>query len=315
MISIIIPVYKAESFLTRCLDSIIAQTYSKWECLLVDDGSPDKSGRICDLYAQKDSRFKVYHKENGGPSSARNYGIDHAKGDYYAFIDSDDWVDTTFLEDLLKPFQEDETVGMTVCGLVREGDDHSRYPKSPLKAKLSSSVVYEKLLRGEDIKGWSCNKMFKASIYGNHRLPLNISYLEDLIVILEILRDNDFFVSFIPEYNYHYLIIKNQSSLSHNSENKILMITKANDYFNNLPYCYSVSFRLVRNSLNQAVALNQLNKSFVNQKYHQVVDDLRRTIKENYAICSKWLDKKQKLACWLILIDYRLFRLIYKIIS
>lgn len=314
-ISIIIPVYKAENSLIRCLDSIVAQTYLDWECLLIDDGSPDNSAKICDEYSNHDSRFRVFHKENGGPSSARNYGLDHAKGDYLAFIDSDDWVDKTFLDDLLKPFLENSKVGMTVCGLAREGDDHSIYPRHKYSATSSSKLIYDRLLRGDGIKGWSWNKMFKSSIWGSHRYPQGISYLEDLIVILEILAEKEFDVVFVPEYNYHYQIVNSQSSLSHNAENKISMISKVNEYFLKLPNSPSLRFRLVRNSLNQAVALNQLNISFVNQKYHQVVDDIRRTIKENYAICSKWLDKKQKLACRLILIDYKLFRLIYKIIS
>ena len=92
IISIIIPVYKVEHCLVKCLDSIRAQSFSDWECLLIDDGSPDSSGDICERYAQVDSRFHVYHKENGGASSARNVGLDHASGCWICFCDSDDWV-------------------------------------------------------------------------------------------------------------------------------------------------------------------------------------------------------------------------------
>ena len=99
-ISIIIPVYKAEKYLRRCLDSVLSQTLSNWECILVDDGSPDQSGAICDEYAAKDSRFRVIHKPNGGVSSARNEGLDTAKGEFICFIDSDDWVGPKYLEHL-----------------------------------------------------------------------------------------------------------------------------------------------------------------------------------------------------------------------
>lgn len=91
-ISIIVPVYKVEQYLPKCIDSILAQTYPNWELLLIDDGSPDNSGKICDEYAQKDERIRVFHKENGGVSSARNLGLDNADGDYVMFVDSDDWI-------------------------------------------------------------------------------------------------------------------------------------------------------------------------------------------------------------------------------
>lgn len=97
MISVIVPVYKAEKFLHRCVDSILAQTHSDFELLLIDDGSPDNSGTICDDYAVKDSRVRVFHKENGGVSAARNLGLDNAVGDYIAFCDADDYVSRNWL--------------------------------------------------------------------------------------------------------------------------------------------------------------------------------------------------------------------------
>lgn len=91
-ISIIVPVYKVEPYLRKCVDSILAQTFTNFEVILVDDGSPDNSGKICDEYAIKDSRVRVIHKENGGLSSARNAGIDIARGKYLGFVDSDDYI-------------------------------------------------------------------------------------------------------------------------------------------------------------------------------------------------------------------------------
>lgn len=98
-ISIIVPVYKVEKYLHCCVDSILAQTFTDWELLLIDDGSPDRSGEICDEYASKDARIKVFHKENGGVSSARNLGIDKAEGEWLCFIDSDDTIQPTYLDD------------------------------------------------------------------------------------------------------------------------------------------------------------------------------------------------------------------------
>ena len=90
LISIIVPVYKVEKYLRRCIDSILAQTYQNIEVLLIDDGSPDNSGEICDEYAERDSRVRVFHKPNGGVSSARNLGLKEAKGQYIGFVDADD---------------------------------------------------------------------------------------------------------------------------------------------------------------------------------------------------------------------------------
>lgn len=97
-ISIIVPVYKAEKFLSKCVDSVISQTYENFELILVDDGSPDNSGNICDLYANSDSRIKVFHKNNGGVSSARNEALKHVTGDWITFLDSDDYLSKVCLE-------------------------------------------------------------------------------------------------------------------------------------------------------------------------------------------------------------------------
>ena len=98
LISVIVPVYNSEQTLHRCIDSILGQTYRNFELLLINDGSKDRSGEICDEYARQDSRVKVFHKENGGVSSARNVGLDNARGDWVTFVDSDDWVGDTYLD-------------------------------------------------------------------------------------------------------------------------------------------------------------------------------------------------------------------------
>ena len=100
VVSIIVPVYNTEKFLHRCIDSILTQTYTDFELLLIDDGSKDSSGTICDEYAAKDVRVRVFHKENGGVSSARNMGLDNARGEWITFVDSDDWIDDNYLEAL-----------------------------------------------------------------------------------------------------------------------------------------------------------------------------------------------------------------------
>lgn len=123
MISIIVPIYNAEKFITRCVDSVIAQTYQDWELLLVDDGSPDKSGAICDDYASRDSRIKVFHKQNRGVSSARNLGLDNAQGEWIAFVDADDYILPDYLEKLITSDDAD----LVISGSKRFGDSDVDY--------------------------------------------------------------------------------------------------------------------------------------------------------------------------------------------
>ena len=111
MISIIVPIYNREKYLSECIDSILVQSYSDFEVLLIDDGSTDRSGEICDEYAQKDARIRVFHKENGGVSSARNVGLDNATGEWIAFVDSDDWVGEKYLESFSGHLDADLVIG------------------------------------------------------------------------------------------------------------------------------------------------------------------------------------------------------------
>ena len=114
VVSIIVPVYNAEKFLRRCIDSILAQTYTDFELLLIDDGSKDSSGSICDKYAAKDERIRVFHKENGGVSSARNLGLDHAQGEWVTFVDADDYIEENFLKSFEGNLDADLVVGNAV---------------------------------------------------------------------------------------------------------------------------------------------------------------------------------------------------------
>ena len=126
LISIIIPIYNVENYLRQCLDSIMSQTHQNFECLLINDGSPDNSADICREYVEKDSRFKYFEKENGGVSSARNLGIECSRGEYITFIDSDDWVDSDYLEVLYN-------------ALI----DENAFP-SPTSMVLADNVMMEK---------------------------------------------------------------------------------------------------------------------------------------------------------------------------
>lgn len=126
-ISIIVPIYKVERYLPECLDSIIRQTFTDWECILVDDGSPDNCGKICDEYAARDPRFRVIHQKNGGLSAARNSGISIAKAPYIGFVDSDDWIEAEMFKTLYNLIRQDD-YDMAQVGIINEyrGESHRK---------------------------------------------------------------------------------------------------------------------------------------------------------------------------------------------
>ena len=121
MISVIVPVYNCEKYIHRCVDSVLSQTYADFELILIDDGSKDNSGKICDDYSKKDSRIKVVHQKNQGVSAARNNGVEISKGEYITFIDSDDWIDKSFLQVLYDACIENDAE-ISVCGYVMADD-------------------------------------------------------------------------------------------------------------------------------------------------------------------------------------------------
>lgn len=127
IVSVIVPVYNAEKYLHRCIDSILKQTFTDFELLLIDDGSKDESGKLCDEYALNNSNVFVFHKENSGVASARNYGLDKACGKWITFIDSDDWVDDEYLYSLL----QGRDTQMSVCSYLVEGSDEKWYCDIP----------------------------------------------------------------------------------------------------------------------------------------------------------------------------------------
>ena len=126
MISIIVPVYNTEKYLDQCIQSVLVQTYTNWELLLINDGSTDLSGTICDQYATKDRRIRVFHKENGGVSSARNVGLDNARGKWIMFIDADDWVEPSMLKEL-RTVALDNNADYVYCDLLFDYGKYQKY--------------------------------------------------------------------------------------------------------------------------------------------------------------------------------------------
>ena len=186
MISVIVPVYNVEKYLERCVKSIVAQTYKDLEILLIDDGSTDKSGKMCDDFQQTDSRIKAFHKQNGGLSDARNYGIEHSAGEFISFVDSDDYIDEKMLETLHRLITENDA-DLAVCSAmdVFEGKEVTQV-KEIKEFNLNKVESYKYMLRGDGIPS-ACNKLYKRQTVGNVRFPVGKLY-EDGFFTPQILK-------------------------------------------------------------------------------------------------------------------------------
>ena len=205
-LSVIIPVYNVERYLRQCLDSILVQTFTDIELIVVDDGSTDQSGKICDEYAEKDSRIVVIHKKNGGLADARNAGLDVISGEYIAFVDSDDWICPQMYETLLR-YQEKTDADIVSCKIHFFSDDGKINDVWP---KIEQDYIYNKRDFIDhffpDIKRSImpsvCNKIFKKIVFETIRFPLGRRY-EDAYIQLDI-YDSAKKIAIINEPLYEY---------------------------------------------------------------------------------------------------------------
>lgn len=203
-VSIIVPVYNVERYLDKCVESLINQTYKDLEIVLVDDGSPDNCGKMCDGWAKKDSRIVVYHKENGGLSDARNYGIDRCTGDYICLVDSDDYVAENYVEFMYSLFEKAADCKITACDIcvVRNG---KFTPNSNFDgvAVLSRNEAFEKVLYHDMVDVSAPAKLYKREVFEGIRYPVGRLY-EDTYVFGDVLKKTETFV-FGGQALYYYV--------------------------------------------------------------------------------------------------------------
>ena len=202
MISVIVPVYNVEKYLDRCVISIVNQSYKNLEIILVDDGSTDKSGYICDLWANKDNRIHVIHKSNGGLSDARNKGLDIARGYYISFVDSDDWIDIDMLESLFNSLVANKA-SVSATGVKRVYENN----RSRVSILCASKVLYgdsiiKAYLEQNQFSTAVWDKLFKKELFNNRRFYVGRLY-EDAPVLYDILKNiNVMSVVGKAQYNY-----------------------------------------------------------------------------------------------------------------
>ncbi len=265
LISVIVPIYNVENYLEKCIDSILNQTYQNLEVILVDDGSPDNCAKICDEYANKDSRVVVLHKENGGVSSARNLGLEKAKGEFITFVDSDDYLEPTMYEKLIQKQQlENLDIVFARYKEIYESGEVKITETALEDFCKTSNLVYtfncsskKEKLNGEtkihDRVFCSLWRMlFKSEVLKGIKFSTKIRYMEDFVFFNEVALYSNIKFGFIDEYLYNYLIRGTSAyqtkskKIVENSKGyleemtRILSGTKYEDYLPALEYfCYS----------------------------------------------------------------------------
>ena len=205
-VSIIIPVYKAEKYLSKCVDSVLNQSYTDLEVILVEDGSPDNCGAICDDYAKKDSRIKVVHKENEGVSKARNAGLDIATGEYVQFVDSDDYLELQMTEKLVHAMKE-QKVDMVLCGFYEKNLNFEKVSKIEEETGIYKKKDFLMRIMNNPYSfhyGVLWNKLFKRKVIERIRFSSDMDFGEDFIFNLHYLGKIEK-IAVIEEPLYYYI--------------------------------------------------------------------------------------------------------------
>ena len=218
LLSVIVPVYNVEEYLPRCIDSILAQTYENLEILLVNDGSRDHSGAICDEYARKDSRIRVFHKENGGQSTARNLALDAMTGEFLTFVDSDDWLEPDAYASMMALAMEEE-VKLVSAGRfdVSARTGEKKLGLCPKKQEvLSAEEMLGRLFTWDGCDSSPCDKIFHSSLFAQIRFPSR-SNCEDVAIVYRLVEAAGT-VAMLPKPIYNYYHRKGSTSYASLSE-------------------------------------------------------------------------------------------------
>lgn len=219
-ISVISCCWNVEPYIRKCVDSILAQSFKDFELILVDDGSPDNCPQIIDEYANKYTNIIAIHKENGGLSDARNYGLKAASGKYTIFIDPDDWVESFFLEELYECASTNDS-DVVICDFIKEDEKRMIHAKQQPR-ELNSASILSQIVVGE-LEGYTWNKLIKRSIYTKYGIEYvkGMYGCEDMYTMCEIFK-NDLSISYTPKASYHYII--RQNSLTRKYDRQVYLM-------------------------------------------------------------------------------------------
>lgn len=312
LVSIIVPVYNTEMYLPSCLHSIVSQTFNNWECLLIDDGSTDNSSEICDKFAKKDARIRVFHKNNGGVSAARNFGINNATGKYIIFIDSDDhWTNGTCLQSLLYQINEADLIRGEYQ--TRYEDGHIAVPKQN-KSYLESQPLssYDMLKHGINGEYFSVLFLFKKTAINDIRFDEKLTFREDLDFLLQVLS-HPLKCVYTSECIYTYVNRSSSASNQHNIKNiqcslhlSIKYLSKPSFSKKMTDFYEELGIKLYLWSVSSFSTIKKENK--------EDWDSTLALIKNTHSIITKNLSwsKEKKLFSTILLCSPRLMLLIYK---
>ena len=309
-ISVIIPMYKVEKYLKKCIESVLKQTYTNLEIILVDDGSPDNCGEICEEYKKKDSRIKVIHKENGGLSDARNKGIDVATGKYVTFIDSDDFIEKNYVEflyNLIRKYNADISIGSHKIIYNNIIIDKSTYKEfSENSEKILEKILYDD---GVDLSAWG--KLYKIKLFDGIRFPKGRLYEDSATTYKLIHLANVIAVSSRPIYNY----VMRNNSISQGDFNlkKMELITSTNEmtdfikkeYPNLEMACNRRMMWAYLRTLSQLAKSKKRNKEVEKQLLYYIKKNRNKVLKD------KKISNRDKIGIYVSMFGFKFYRFIW----
>ena len=313
-VSIIVPVYKVEDYLERCVKSVLAQTYTDFELILVDDGSPDRCGEMCDVFAKDDSRIHVIHKKNGGVSDARNVGMDVARGQYLFFVDPDDYIYEQSIEKLHSLIKDSDA--QLAIGSVNNCFETGDWPQCAQKETYICTGVqaFKDMLEGKKVPGSACGKLFSKNLCVDHRFPLNKTYEDAFFLPTVLLETPKVVVTTEPLYNYWH---RAGSITTGQITDKVMDVVRAYEYTEQVVerYCPELrpqaNFRLFWSYF---VVLDRLIK-FSNYRnfpqYKEVICYLKHNWKSVYK-CT-YFSISRRISAVLLKINVNLYRLVFKL--
>lgn len=303
-LSVIVPVYKSEKYLKRCVDSILCQTYSDLEVILVDDGSPDACPQICDSYQEKDARVVVLHQKNAGVSAARNAGLDHASGAYITFVDSDDYIEPNMYSSMMQTAQK-YSCDVVLCDCIKEFPDHKELYTHDIRPGFYDKnqlldEYYPHLLIMENVEYpatiSNCLLVFRNDKkFSNIRYIEGIRYSEDLLFGAQLMRQADNFFYMKGSAFYHYYM--NPSSATHtfdcNKWDNYCRLYKeiCNCFWNDYAFDFKRQVDLcllffLYNTLGDLRGTNNLSKKEKTIKIRNILSDLQ--VQQMFKRISVW---------------------------
>ena len=312
LISVVLPIYNIESYLDRCMEAVLNQTYSNLEILMVDDGSPDGCPQICDRYAEQDSRVRALHKENGGLSDARNYGIAHARGEYITCIDPDDYVDSDYVEYLYRLIDKYETK-MSICQHVTEYDNGSVKDHGSSGDELMDiETCLRRMLYHDVIDTSAWAKLYHRSLFDTVSYPVG-KIFEDIGTTYALMMQCDTGIAIGYESKYHYMYHMNSIVNSSFSPRKLDLLEMTDKMGHEVVSVYpSIKQAVLRrrvyarfSTLNQMLGTDDYEKER-EQIIRFILHHKKRILKDPRA------PRRDKIAIRLLSVSYGLYKAFWR---